>query len=264
MPVALIATDLDGTLIRSDGIVSERTRMAIRAAQTAGIKVAFVTARPPRDVETLAESLGLTGLAVCCNGALLYDLAKREVVGSHHFEADVGRAIITDLRRWVPGVSFAIQHGADFSQEHTFPPYWDDWQAEPVQRVGCAVPLLEESVAKIIAHHPSHNAEAMSELVGARVYDRAQISHSGLPIVELAPAGISKGSGLGFLCNGLGIRSGDVVAFGDMPNDLEMLAFAGHSVAVANAHPRVLGAVKEVTLTNDDDGVAVVIERLLA
>lgn len=144
-----------------------------------------------------------------------------------------------------------------------FPPYWDDWHPEPVRRVDCALTLLPGRVAKIIAHHPAYDADALSEFLGAHVRNRAEISHSGLPIIELAPAGISKGSGLASLCDSFGIDAAKVVAFGDMPNDLEMLSFAGHSVGVANAHPQVLGVVDEITLSNDDDGVALVIERLL-
>lgn len=263
MTIALIATDLDGTLIRSDGTVSARTRSAIRAAHDAGIVIAFVTARPPRSVDDLADHLGLTGLAVCCNGALLYDLERRTIVGSQHFSNDIYRSLIIDFRKCLPGVSFAIQDGAEFAQEQTFPPYWDDWHPEPVRRIKCALTLLPGRVAKIIAHHPSYRADALSEFLGARVKERAQISHSGLPIIELAPAGISKGSGLATLCDSLGIHAANVVAFGDMPNDLEMLSFAGHSVGVANAHPHVLDLVHEITQSNDDDGVALVIERLL-
>ncbi|HWA59815.1 MAG TPA: Cof-type HAD-IIB family hydrolase [Caulobacteraceae bacterium] len=264
MPVAMIATDLDGTLIRSDGSVSARTRAALEAARGAGVVVAFVTARPPRSVETLADDLNIAGVAVCCNGALLYDLAGRRLIGQQRFAAGVGHAIVSDLRQGVPGVAFAIQHATDFSQEGHFPPYWDAWHDEPVARVPCALSAIGDEVAKIIVHHASHDAESLMAAVAPHVRDRAELSHSGLPIVELAPAGVSKASGLAALCGTLGIGAEGVVAFGDMPNDLEMLAFAGHSVGVANAHPDVLAAVREITLSNDEDGVAVVIERLLA
>ena len=69
-PVRLIATDLDGTLLRDDGTISPRSRAAIHAAQHAGLWVVFVTARPPRDVRDLAGHAGLDGIAVCSNGAM--------------------------------------------------------------------------------------------------------------------------------------------------------------------------------------------------
>jgi len=72
---------------------------------------------------------------------------------------------------------------------------------------------------------------------------------------------VTKASGLAALAAEHGVEPGEVVAFGDMPNDLPMLAWAGHAVAVANAHPEVLAAADEVTAGNDADGVALVLER---
>ncbi|MGA0602826.1 HAD family hydrolase [Caulobacter sp. KR2-114] len=260
----MIATDLDGTLLRSDGSVSGRTRAALKVAHEAGVAIAFVTARPPESVVTLSDQMELPGVAVCCNGAVIYDLALRRVREHRTFPARFGHTLITELRERIPGLAFAVQNLGDFSQEHHFPPYWDEWYAGPVTRVPCALALVEEPVTKIIAHHPSHDAERLAALVATHVDGRAHLSHSGLPIVELAPAGVTKASGLEALCTSLGICASHVVAFGDMPNDLEMLAFAGHSVGVANAHPEVLATVSEITSSNDEDGVAVVIERLLA
>lgn len=232
-------------------------------AQDAGVVVAFVTARPPHSVDALSDHMSLEGVAVCCNGAMLYDLKQRQVIEHRTFPVETCHALINTLREAIPGVSFAVQNATDFSQEPHFPPYWDDWYAEPVPRVACALTVLDAPVAKIIAHHGSHGVDGLTALVATCVGDRAHLSHSGLPIVELAPAGVTKASGLEALCSRLGISASNVVAFGDMPNDLEMLAFAGHSVGVANAHPDVLALVSEITLSNDQDGVAVVIERLL-
>ena len=92
----------------------------------------------------------------------------------------------------------------------------------------------------------------------------AEFSHSSTndTLIEISAMGVSKASGLARLCRRLHIDREDVIAFGDMPNDLPMLAWAGHAVAVANAHPQVIAAADEVTAANDESGVAQVLERL--
>ena len=90
------------------------------------------------------------------------------------------------------------------------------------------------------------------------------LTHSGAPFLEVMAAGVDKAWGVARLCERLGIDREDVVAFGDAPNDVEMLAWAGHGVAVANAVPEAREAADEVTASDEDDGVALVLERLLA
>ena len=93
----------------------------------------------------------------------------------------------------------------------------------------------------------------------------AELTHSSLDgLVEISATGVSKATTLELLCTERGIPADCVLAFGDMPNDLPLLAWAGRGIAVANAHPSVLAAVTEHTASNDDDGVALVLEQLLA
>ncbi|WP_165618413.1 HAD family hydrolase, partial [Mycobacterium talmoniae] len=80
-------------------------------------------------------------------------------------------------------------------------------------------------------------------------------------LIEIVPAGISKATGVQEIAGPRGIADEEVVAFGDMPNDLPMLRWAGHGVAMGNAHPDVLAAANEVTAANTDDGLARVLER---
>ena len=260
----LIATDLDGTLLRSDHSISPRTRAAIRAAQEAGITVAFVTARPPRDIRALTREAGLSGVAVCSNGAILYDIAGDRVLHHRRLGADLGRRLIGELRAVSPDIAFAIEHGHKLGLEPHFPGLFDQTVHDHAPRVDCALVLCEDEPTKLIAHHPAHDADALALLIQAVVGARGEVTHSGWPIVEIGPLGVSKASGLAWLCEDLGVGSEAVIAFGDMPNDIPMLAFAGRSVAVANAHPEVLAMAGEVTASNEDDGVARVIESVLA
>jgi len=100
------------------------------------------------------------------------------------------------------------------------------------------------------------------EKVVAMAGTEAAVTRSTETLIEIAGAGVSKAVALAEVATARGVRPAEVVAFGDMLNDLPMLAWAGHAVAVANAHPEVLAAADEITASNDDDGVALVLERL--
>jgi Cof subfamily protein (haloacid dehalogenase superfamily) len=261
--VRLIATDLDGTLLRSDGKVSERTRRALDAAARAQIAVVLVTGRPPRRVRAITAELGLDALVICSNGALIYDPVRELAVEQTRLPGEAASAIVTLLRERFPELMFAVEVGMRFGQEPTYartnPPHQD--VVAPLRAE--ATELCKEGVTKLIARHPTlGHAELFAvacELIGAR----ATVTHSGANFLEIAAPEVNKAFALARLCAQRGIAAAEVVAFGDMPNDLPMLQWAGHGVAVANAHPELLAASHEVTASNDEDGVARVLERLL-
>jgi HAD superfamily hydrolase (TIGR01484 family) len=252
----MVATDLDGTLIRTDGTVSGRTCRALRAAEEAGIVVALVTGRPPRWMGPVARATGHAGVAICANGALLYDLRSETVVGSTLLDPAAARAAVAALRvaaEFVPG----------FGHEPSYRHGWDLGEVEV--RVGAAEDILDRPTVKLLARHPTMGCDDL--LARARTLlgpDVAVTSSSTEALLEISAAGVTKATALAGLAGSAGISAEQVVAFGDMPNDLPMLAWAGRAVAVANAHPEVLALADEVTASNDDDGVAQVLERLVA
>ena len=259
----MAATDLDGTLIRTDGTVSRRTCEAMRAAEAAGIVLALVTGRPPRWMAPVAQATGHTGVAICANGALLYDLHTETVIGSRLLDAETQLRVVQALRSVVRGLTFAAEYAPGFGHEPGYRHGWDLGVTDV--RVGPAEEILDRPVAKLLARHA---AMASDELLAIAVEvlgsDVAVTSSSREALLEISAAGVTKASGLAGLAGAAGIGAAEVVAFGDMPNDLPMLAWAGRAVAVANAHPEVLAAADEVTASNDEDGVALVLERLAA
>ena len=265
MPVRLIATDLDGTIVRSDGTISQRTRAALAAAEAAGVLVVFVTGRPPRYIADVVAATGHTGLAICANGALVYDLHAERVVAEHVLEPTVAAKVVDALRAALPDVTFAVDRGTGFGHEPTYRARFavpDDVVIAEIDQ------LVSSPVAKLLARHDGIDADELHARARALVADLgeiAEVTFSGIDgLLEIGAAGVTKAFTLEHLASQHGIEADDVVAFGDMPNDLPMLVWAGRGVAVANAHPDVLAAADEVTGTNDDDGVAVVVERLLA
>lgn len=258
---SVVATDLDGTIVRSDGTISSRTRAALALASDAGAVVVIVTGRPPRWMHDVAAQTGHHGLAVCANGALVYDLRTETIVEAHPLGVDVARALVGALRSAIPGLGFAVETvESDFGHEPAYRPRWSTDGA----LVADVETLLSRPLAKLLARHENLDSDELLARARAVVDDAtATMTHSSRDgLLEISAAGISKATTLAEVVARTGHDATDVIAFGDMPNDLPMLAWAGHSVAVANAHEEVLAVVDEVTAGNDDDGVALVLERL--
>ncbi len=258
--IRLVATDLDGTLLRNDQTVSARTRQALFRAAAAGVTLTLVTGRPPRFVRQLAQDLGLDGAAICCNGALVYDVAQDALLEHNPLSAADASAIAHDLRAAAPGVTFAVERGLLFSCE---PGYcalrgrlWDG-RVEELQAL-CAQP-----VTKLLMLHPTQLAEELYPMARDIVGQRGAVTYSSRHYIEVSAVGVTKAATLARLCQRLEIAPAEVAAFGDMPNDADMLRWAGHGVAVANAHAEALAAASHVTASNMDDGVALALEKLL-
>lgn len=264
--VRLIASDLDGTLLRPDGMVSERSRLALRRAQDAGIAVVLVSGRHPSFLRAKAREADVEGLALCSNGAIVYDPGSDSIVRHVVLDPDVARRLVSGLRATVPDVAFAIELGPRMSWEPPFAARRGASAIEvEIQVCEDVLDLCAEPVTKLIARHPDLESDALMEharrIVGE---DVATITYSTPHLIEISRAGVHKAAGLAALCAERDIRPEDVVAFGDMPNDLAMLRWAGRGVAVANAHPQVLETADEITRSNVEDGVALVVERLLS
>ena len=260
--VRLIATDLDGTLLRSDKTVSARTRAALAAARAAGVTIVLVSARGPNGVAKVADVAGCDGLAICSNGALVLDLASREVVRHRPLAAEVAAQMIRALRARLPGVCFATEIEAVFALEPAFEGAWD-WEPPAGTRYADALELVASPVTKLIARDTARSVAELAAAAREVAGENAAVSVAGEWVVEISAAGVNKAAALQELAADLGVDPEEVVAFGDYPNDLPMLAWAGRSIAPANGHPDVLTEVDEITESNDDDGVALAIERLL-
>jgi Cof subfamily protein (haloacid dehalogenase superfamily) len=261
-PPRVVATDLDGTVVRTDGTISPRTRSALGAARDAGALIAIVTGRPPRWLAGIADATGHDGIAICANGALVYDLHAERVIDARPLDADVIRALMTELRAWVPGVAFAIERvDGQFAHE---PDYHPRWEPEESTIVGDLEPVLDVPISKLLGRVEGTDSDDLLAMARAAVGEgMATLTHSSIDgLLEVMAYGVTKATTLEQVVGQRGFAAEDVVAFGDMPNDLEMIAWAGLGVAVANAHPDVLAVADEVTLSNDDDGVAIVLERL--
>lgn len=261
--VALVASDLDGTLLappaaRSLGRLSARTHATLDRMRGRGIDLVAVTGRPPR--WTVELDLG-PGLAICSNGALVVDLSSGAVVGEHTLAPEVGAEVVARLRALHPEGMMAVEFADGVGMEAA----WHEQVPQgAAQSVAPAHQLVTRPAAKILLKVPGAEGDAYIDAATEAVGDLGEVTASGgLQLVEVSAPGVTKATTLAVLCADRGISAERVVAFGDARNDLAMLTWAGTGVAMADAHPSVVAVADEVTGTNAEDGVAAWIEHHL-
>jgi Cof subfamily protein (haloacid dehalogenase superfamily) len=255
----LVATDLDGTLLDSRGELSRRTRAVLDRLDDAGVPLVVVTARPLRWMTELWPVVGRHGIGVVSNGAIVYDVAEGRIHELEGIEVEAGLALVGAVRAAVPGAVFAFEMESGFAYEPAYDEHHHIPEGSPS---GSAEEVLTATAVKVLVKAPGTDPAELRALVTAAVGDAATATWSTEGLVELSATGVTKAAALARVCDRLGIVAADVVAFGDMPNDLALLEWAGTSYAVANAHPSVLAAVDRVAPSNDVDGVAEVLERI--
>lgn len=263
-PVRLVATDLDGTLVHSDGSVTPRTRAALAAAEEAGLLVVFVTGRPLRWAAEVFEHVGGHGLAIVSNGALVWDVAADAPYLERPIDPRTTLVVAERIRAVLPEVTFATETVAGWATEpsHTRHPADDDPRRRPLREASIAE-LADEPALKLLGWLPGRDPDEIVAVAEAAAGDLVTVTHSSFPLLEISARDVTKATTLALVCAERGIAAEEVLALGDMPNDIPMLTWAGTSYAMANAHPAARAAARHVAPANDEDGVAQVIESLL-
>lgn len=263
---AVVATDLDGTLLRGDGTVSPYTLEVLERYVAAGGEYVLVTARPPRWLRPLAHVVPAGGVVLAGNGAFVVDVGAERVVETHGFRAAEAAALVADLVHAFPDAVVAVETTERMVYEDRFgADYWQD-PGEPVPDLAAWAGLHagREAIGKMLVRALRTDSRAAYDAVGSVVGARGVLAYSGAPgLVEISPPGVTKARALETWCAERAIPADQVWAFGDMPNDLPMLGWAGTAYAVANAHPDVLAAATAVAPHHEQDGVAQVVAAAL-
>ncbi|KAI9488021.1 HAD-like domain-containing protein [Zychaea mexicana] len=277
--VRLVASDLDGTLIVGSfngGNLTQRTIDVLHALEKKGIRIVFASGRPTRTMIPAVEQAGLSNLMViCCNGAQVVDSHTKTIVKKFSIPAHHVQEIVTKVKAALGDEAFiGVECDAQFKCEQGYAdkrrpfmnhahvivedPRTDFFQTE------------EDTVEKIIIVHKTWPADQLNAYLLEHVFsekswmDVIYPTFSSMHFVEISAAGVSKATAIQYLCEKLDVAKEEVIAFGDMPNDIEMIKFAGIGVAMGNAHAKVQELADMVTVNNVDDGVAVVLEKMLA
>jgi Cof subfamily protein (haloacid dehalogenase superfamily) len=268
----LVATDLDGTLLNAAGEVSPRTRAALEACWDAGIPVVGVTGRGPRLLDSVRAALDARGIAVLAQGGFVVDLERDEVLRTVGLPRGQAQAVIEAIEGVAGDLIVAVEEAAEQAEVHgpLRVQHGFDWPyPEPAHLLPRHEVLPAGAVLKVFLRSSTLGQDEL--LARARsVVDPAdaEVTHAGLGFIEVLPPGITKATGLAIALERYGVDFGDVLVFGDMPNDLPMIAAVaeagGRAVAVANAHPEVRAATTALTSGHDVDGVARYLEAVLA
>ena len=264
--IRLIASDLDGTLLDRDFTFRPRTLEALAAAAETGIDILFVTGRPHRWLDPLRDQLRHDSYAICSNGAVLYHLGTDEVEIAELTEMSAVAEVHELLQERFPRASFTLETLDTVYLQ-------GEYERSPVL---AGVPLVEgdltpvfnreDGVVKYLMRLPGADPERLLDEVREVVGDRLGVTAGvpGVPLIELARSGVNKGTMLQRFATARGITADETAAFGDMPNDLEMLRWAGHAFAMASGSRQLIAEVGRTCPAFDEDGVAQVIEKIVA
>ncbi|MGA4947400.1 HAD family hydrolase [Streptomyces lydicamycinicus] len=262
LPYKLIATDLDGTLLRADETVSERTRRALAAATAAGAAHIVVTGRAVPWTRHILDALDYQGLAVCGQGGQVYHAGEHRLLTSVTLDRQLAGLALAKIEAEVGPLYLAASRDGLAGEVLVGPGY--RVQEGPLSNVLMDDPgdLWAAPINKVYIQHPTLDDDALARAARQVAGDLVGVTVAGEGIVELLPLGLSKATGLSLAARRLGLTAKDTIAFGDMPNDIPMFGWAAHGVAMANAHDELKAVADEFTASHEEDGVAVVLERL--
>ena len=226
----LVASDLDGTLVRSDRTLSRRT---VEVLDALSVPFVIATGRPIRWLASIYRELSNPPIAVVANGAAIYDPATDSILHSAPMSAEELVRACETLREAIPEAAFAVELEGGRQLLHEAGHEVGDFERQFTGRRQVELAeLVAQPAAKLLVRAGTRDADEFTALVGAALaglYEATNSSRSGL--VEISASGVTKASGLAWVAARLGVEAADVVAFGDMPNDIPMLTWAGRGVA---------------------------------
>ncbi len=266
----LVASDVDGTLLDSAERVPARLREVIIRMTTQGTAMALSTGRPARWIFPVLEQLPVRPVCVCANGAVLYDSAEDKVLKAHTLGSEVMEAIVATAHEVMAphgGVGIAVERAGvsafDRADELflTTPEYSHAWASIDHGIVEEAA-AIGEPATKLLLRSDVLESKALFDLIRPAIPESLAHVTFSMPggLLEIAAPGVTKALGVANLASMLNVAQEDVITFGDMPNDIEMLQWAGRGVAMGNARPEIKAVADHVTATNDEAGVAEVLE----
>lgn len=258
----LIALDLDGTLLNKQGEVSLRASQAIQALKAQGVKLVLSTGRPPRHVKALAEELDLSDLVVVYNGAAILNFKTNNVNYRHQMSRETVLGVLQQMRKSHADVMAGMEthHGwyldkALFEQRKAG---LTTRQSMLPDGCGKVEQFVQDQVIKVFFRHKTLTAPELSKaLIGEDVY----ATWTSPSLLEVMAKHVNKQESIQHLSLEMGIKQEEVAAFGDQHNDKELLSWAGLGVAMGNASEEIKQAANLVTSSNNDEGVARVLER---
>lgn len=272
----LVATDIDGTIVPAGGTLSRRTRAALEQCVDNGMSVVLVTGRPPRWLGPVAEAIDLPGAIIASNGSILLDSRSLAPLRVATIAAGVAAEVVRIVREVAPQAAFAAETvdvlragpGYENARRHRPAP---SGGLVPTRRAvihtdSDEAMLATDTLTKLVALDPHADPDRLLDQTRDAVGHLVSVTRSvtGQALIEFGPDGVTKATALSDYAASLGITADEVIAFGDMPNDVEMLRWAGRGYAMTGAHPDATAAAPFLAPPAEQDGVAQVLEAVLA
>ena len=287
----MLASDLDGTFLNSKGEVSSQNRNAVRRAVENNLEVIFVTGRPARWLRGVADMADHYNIVIGANGAFVADLERMEVIQSNSINSESLGIVVERILSKYPDAGFAIERAFvgmpipnSFSPNYSemfaknlsdyeyavspgFATVWKNVDHVPVAPVSELI--AKSDIAKVLVKPGSAEgwtSDSWLAEISSIVEQDLQTTHASEHIVlaELSAVGVTKATALSQVAQARGLINLEIVAVGDMPNDIPMLEWAGESWAVENAHDEVLAVTKNRLPHSDEHAVAQLIDDLLS
>lgn len=284
----LIALDVDGTLINSDHILTARTVRAIKDAKDTGIKVTIATGRHFLSAIRMARKIEIDAPLICSDGAIIRDIYSNDTIYHllpQEIALDVMRMaldydnfkiqVFTKDGKIYAGPSYRSTFFKRFLRaplKHSLRGYYNlmkDFVFIPVKNTGNidgTIAALDEAPAKVVVYgnERAQDLKDFANRIITKYGDNISITSAIDNCIDILNGGISKAKGISILSEKLGIRREEIITVGDNLNDMEMLEYAGLGVAMGNAPDKVKSKANYVTASNNDDGLAKFLEKLLS
>ncbi len=262
LPYELISLDLDLTLLDAHHRISPRNKAAVRQCVALGAQVIITSGRMYRCTWDYVSELGLTAPVIAYNGAFIKHAGTGEVLRHAHLDAATAQELV--------GISQALGLNLNYYLDDNLyiaaPNPWSDLYARrtgaPLNPVGDLRCFADRAPTKVLFVAAPERIAALHDELAPRFRDRAYVTISNVEYLEFMPQGVDKGKSLAVVADYFGIAREKTIAFGDANNDIPVLAWAGLGVAMANGKPDALAVAGRIAPTNDDDGVAQVLEEL--
>lgn len=268
IPYKLIAVDLDGTLVRNDQSISQRTVDTLIRVQEMGVKVAVASGRPTFGTAHVAETLRLDefgGYVMSYNGGEIYDWGTKSLLHAQTLDENVIPYLYMCAREHgMPIMTYIEKEVVSEVDNNEYIQYSVMRNRMTLRKVDDFVKAVEGAgIVKCIIVGSPILLPALETKMQERLKGKAGVFRSEPFFLEIVPMGIDKGKGLSILLDKIGMKKSEIIAFGDGYNDTSMLQFAGMGIAMGNAAEEIKKAADMVTLSNNDDGVAIALEKLI-
>ena len=263
----LVAIDMDGTLLKEDKTISERTKNAIQSAKDKGVTVVLATGRPIEGVSRYLEELGMyseNDYVLSYNGALIQKTKSKEAVAKVALKGEdlhYLRRLSNEL-----GVNihaFSEKEGLITPKISKYTEVEADINKIEIHEVDIDNIADDEVMIKIMMIDEPEILEVAMEKLPKEVYEKYTVVRSAPFFLEFLNKKVNKGVGVELLAKHLGLNKEEVMTFGDAGNDLHMIEYAGLGVAMENAFDEVKEAADYITDSNENDGVAKAIEKFI-